>query len=726
MTESTSQVFTAHPPDDPLGGSALDGLLSWAEAQIFIQQQSTRAQRRVLDKLPLLREQVRNRLEQHHNGGGFVPTRLLQLQRLHQLWLELGQPSMASALIDQWADAIIQAISDKTARNQAHIELLLADSHSRWHFDQAAGLAKLDQAAHLIRALPADPELANALMKAQHITRWHPSVERYWDHWQCCVENVYHNWQLAQHGLDWEQAQKQASISSPNYDPAWDLAKTCLGKAHIARRAQLHLEKEGTLSTQERADLEGSIADNVQAAITHMEHMRYEEKSHFLWNWNTGFSWRWMDLADELLVNNLQPSAVPIAMQALNRYWAQVEGPIEAKLAAFIPDKALLKAARQSVHTFRAIHQQQKLCLAAVQTQANNAQNPSYTAVFEHAQKGYYNINGGIDSPHDRFGMHLMAVLEATGQWQGLANMALHAVLDYRKGAAQAAYLLAKRALQQPNQPDKSIQLAWHIIMLQACRCPVMSDLLAKDGHEMPPHSAPYYLETARAISPDNLLIDRVQGVYLAQQKQWKQALPLLEDVVSKRPDWASSDVLLALWASRFAVLGVEAALKQSCWNHAGAACWGMQVAHHLQYPDYVNWPPPYASAQTWPLAQLQPLIHHYLTLAQSSFDAFWHAWKMTYIEQKIGSSDNEISKQTLHFCNSTHLIDYSDLCLELAADYFAKGKYIQARNMYQKGIATLYAEHFYIHARGLHECAVALGKSVQAQLIQKELDKMS
>jgi len=726
MTESTSQVFTALPPDDPLGGNALDGLLSWAESLIFIQQQSTRAQRRVLDKLPLLREQVRQCLDKHHQAGGFAPNRLLQLQRLHQLWLELGQARIASALIDQWADPIIQAINDETARKQAQIELLLADSQSRCSFDRPAGLAKLDQAAHLIRALPADSELANTLLQAaQPITRWHPSVERYWDHWQHCVEHLYHDWRLAQRGLDWKQAQKQACISSPRYDCAWDQAKTCLEKAHIARREQRRLEKEGALGKQERETLEKSIAQNVQAAIAHLEHMRYEENSLFLWNWNDGFSWRWMDLADELLANQLQPEAVPVAMQALNRYWAKVEPQIEAKLAIFIPDTALLKAARQSVHTFRAIHQQQKLYLASTHIQANDPQH--MPAIFEYAQKGYYNINGGIDSPHDRLGAHLLVFLEATGQWEQAANMALYAILDCRKGAAQAAYLLAKRALESTSHPhDKPVQLAWHIIMLQACRCPVISDLIAKDGLEPPPQPAHYYLKTARTISPDNVLIDRVQGVYLAQQKQWNEALPLLEGVVNKRPDWASRDVLLALWASRFAALGVEAALKQSHWNHAGAACWSMQVAHHLKYPDYAYWPQPYVSADKWPLTQLEPLIHHYLTLAYRHFDTFWQAWWTTYIERKNDKLDNEESKQALHFCNGTHLIDYSDLCLELAADYFAKGNCLQARSLYQKGIATLYTEHFHIHARGLHECAVALGEKKQADIIQKALDKMN
>jgi len=726
MTESTPQVFTSLPPDDPLGGSALDSVLNWAESLIFIQQQSTRAQRRVSDELPLLREQVRKCLDKQHNAGGFAPNRLLQIQRLHQLWLELGQAQLASALISQWADPITQAITDPTERNQVRIELLLADSQSRWHFDRTTGLAHLHQAATLIRSLPLNTEQVDSVVNLQPANRWHPSAERYWDDWQQCVEHLYHDWPLAQQGLDWKQAQKQERMTLPNYDPAWDQAKTCLEKAHIARRELLRLEAQTqAANTEQHALLERNIADNVQKAIAYMGQMRYEEDSHFLWNWNAGFSWRWMDLADELLANNLQPAAIPAAMHALNRYWAQMEVHVEKKLAVFIPDAALLKTARQSVHTFRAIHQQQKLYLAAAQMQASH---PHDAALFEHAQKGYYNINGGIDSPHDRFGIHLMALLEATGQWERLANMALHAVLDYRKGAAQTAYLLAKRALQEPvHQHAASVQLAWHIIMLQACRCPTMRILIAKDGHEPPQYEATYYLDAAGALSTDNLLIDRVQGVYLAQQKQWAEALPLLERVFNQRPDWASSDVLLALWASRFAVVGVEAALEQNSWNHAAAACWSLQVAHHLQYPDYSHWPQPYASDTTWPLAQLQPLVQHYLTLAQRGFDEFWQAWWVNYIEEKNTAPENNNSlKQALHFCNSTHLIDYSDLCLELASRYVEQGKYVQARSMYQKGIATLYAEHFQTHARGLHECAVALGETEHAEMIQKALDKMS
>jgi len=715
---SNSLSVFAHPPNQPMQGRALDALCTQAEGVIFGQAWPEHA--RVLattdEAAAKDRAQIVAWLQQH--ADCLEPTQWSQLQRLHRLWMALAQPQAAYTLLQKWGESAIQAtaLADTVF---IRIEYLLAKSESLGYIDPQQGRDVLNQAAQHIEALP-------WVWDAENDVAAKNPAQQYWNEWIRCAEQVYGDWRTAQHGLQRQQAQKESSAHQVDYDPAWDRSKMCLAQAHLARC--FAAKRQPALDSNEIAALESSIKENVYAAITHLQQMRYSSTRWFLWSWNAGFSWRWMDLADELLNQQLYPAAVPAAMQALENYWDTVEPQIQEQLAVFIPDPSTLKAMRQSVYTFRAIHQQQRLYRAAAQVKTNDP-SASWNTLLQHAQQAYYNVDGGLGgTAHDRLGVDLLRLMEETEQWDEAARIALHAVLNCRKGAAQAAYLLALRRLYDaPSHPVKSRreQLAWPIILLQACRCPLLRDWINKEHHPLPPHDDAYYLQLAHAASPGDLLIDWVQGVYLASQQQWQAALPLLERMVSQRPNWSSCEVLLGLWAARFAVLGVERAL-QCTWPTAAAGCWNIQLAQQLHYPDRSRWPLPYNKDDSWPLAQLQPLIEHYLNMGIQHFDQFWQRWWEQYIEGKPEATISSATEHNrLHYSSSVHLIDYSDVCLELAQRHIANEDYQQAQLLYQKGIAILYADHFHDHAQGLYKCALGLGEKERAQRIQQILAKL-
>jgi len=157
--------------------------------------------------------------------GGFTPSTLLQIQRLHRLWLQLKQAEQASAVISRWGEAVVQAIAEddedanwydiNVIRTETRIWLLFEDSKSLWHFDRESGLNKLHQAAELIRTLPLDLGAVEAMHPQHHGTQYHYSPDDYWQVWQECTENLYGDQQLAQQGLDWENEQNQSNIDKP-------------------------------------------------------------------------------------------------------------------------------------------------------------------------------------------------------------------------------------------------------------------------------------------------------------------------------------------------------------------------------------------------------------------------------------------------------------------------------------------------------------------------------
>jgi len=208
------------PSSDALNSDALDDFLNQAERFAFIVRLSAKMRCKIEVDINQRRAQLLDFLQTQQQMGGFTPNTLLQIQRLHRLWLQLEQPEAASAIISQWGKVVVQAITEQddedadwynidVMRTETHIWLLFTDSKSLWHFDRESGLDKLRQAAELIRTLPADLGTIEAMHPQYHGTQYHYSPDDYWQVWQECAENLYCNPQLAQQGLNWESEQNR-------------------------------------------------------------------------------------------------------------------------------------------------------------------------------------------------------------------------------------------------------------------------------------------------------------------------------------------------------------------------------------------------------------------------------------------------------------------------------------------------------------------------------------
>jgi len=211
------------PSHTPLNGADLDEFLNQAERFAFILRLSAKAQRKIEVDINQRRAQLLDFLQAQQQAGGFTPNTLLQIQRLHRLWLVLQQFEQASAVIHQSGEAVVEAIcvteqeSEDTdysdiidvIRKETRIWLLLTDSKSRFYFDHAGGLEKLRQAAELIRTLPPDLGAVEALHPQYHGTQCHYSPDDYWQDLQEYAEYLYRNAQLAQ---DFEREQEQVNI----------------------------------------------------------------------------------------------------------------------------------------------------------------------------------------------------------------------------------------------------------------------------------------------------------------------------------------------------------------------------------------------------------------------------------------------------------------------------------------------------------------------------------
>jgi len=204
----------------PLSKAALDDFLNQAERFAFIIRLSAKMRRKIEVDINQRRAWLLDFLQIQQQMDGFTPNTLLQIQRLHRLWLQLEQPEAASAVISRWGETAVEGIieqDDKDAdwydigvmRTETRIWLLLEDSKSLWHFDRESGLNKLRQAAELIRTLPADLGAIEAMHPRYHGMQYHYSPDDYWQVWQECAENLYCDQQLAQQGLSWESEQNR-------------------------------------------------------------------------------------------------------------------------------------------------------------------------------------------------------------------------------------------------------------------------------------------------------------------------------------------------------------------------------------------------------------------------------------------------------------------------------------------------------------------------------------
>ncbi|HVR48577.1 MAG TPA: hypothetical protein VMS38_02475, partial [Pseudorhodoferax sp.] len=210
----------------------------------------------------------------------FAPATVSELERLHDLWLDLERPETANALLREHRDATLQHLQGDN-HLLATASLALSDIQSRLRFDREGGVALLAPAADLMGRLPHTGE-----------------PYRYWNGWHYLAREAQ-AWELAEQGVD---LQRNHERSDPDGEasPARRDARASLRKAELARL---------------RGDVPATVR-HVQAATAQLALADADQ--------NVDFD-DWLHLAREVLP--LAPQSVPAVLMAAQQHLARTESP---------------------------------------------------------------------------------------------------------------------------------------------------------------------------------------------------------------------------------------------------------------------------------------------------------------------------------------------------------------------------------------------------------------
>jgi tetratricopeptide (TPR) repeat protein len=546
----------------------------------------------------------------------FAPATVGELERLHDLWLDLERPETANTLLREHRDTTLLPLQGDT-RLQAMASLALSEIQSRLRFDRDGGVALLGPAAGLLGRLPHTGE-----------------PYRYWNGWHYLAREAQ-AWDLAEQGVDLQRSHERSDPDG-EASPALRDARACLRKAGLARL---------------RGDAPATVRQ-VQAATAQLTQADAGQ--------NVDFD-DWLHLAREVLP--LAPQSVPAVLMAAEQHLARTENP----------------AASQAVRTHRKVH------AARLQAMACHAMGQP-EAALQLAAMGRFGL---VDDSDDAFSGLVLQWLEEAGRLSDAADLALESVLHSRPGSARQGYELALRRVEQ----DTGHAPAWALILAWSGLDPDMQDIL--EDSPAAPRSADDYLALARAQAPGHPLPDLIEGWRLARNRQWEQALPLLERGVGEQPRYANSELLPLLWAARFAVLPAAQALQRPFpQGHGAHWCYAAGVV--LDDEDDLA-PIMGEGRQVPPDEVCEPLVQRYYEEGLARFEAFWASGQGMY--------------------KDAHLHVYSMLCNNLAIKYRMQQRYDEAAALHHKGLSS---SPFAEHHDGLLWCAI--GKDDRAGIVTAAL----
>lgn len=542
----------------------------------------------------------------------FVPSTVGELERLHDLWLDLDQPETANALLREHRDAALRSLSGQE-RLQATASLALSDIQSRLRFDREGGVALLGPAADLMGRLPHTGE-----------------PYRYWNGWHYLAREAC-AWDLAEQGVD---LQRHHERSDPDGEasPACRDARACLRKAELARL---------------RGDAAATVRQ-VQAATAQLSQAQAAQGVDF---------GDWLHLAHQVLA--LAPQSVPAVLMAADQHLARTETP----------------AASQAVRTHRKVH------AARLQAMACHAMGQT-EAALQLAPSGRIGL---VDDSGDPFSGLVLQWLQEAGRMAEAADLALESVLHSRPGSARQGHELALRMVDSDNAHAPT----WALILAWSGLDPDMQEIL--EDSPAAPRSADEYLALARSQAPGHPLLDLIDGWRLAKERQWEQALPLLERGVGGQPRYANSELLPMLWAARFAVLSPQQALQRPFpQGHGGHWCYAAGVV----LDDEDDLAPIMGAGRQVPAdAVREPLVQRYYEEGLARFESFW------------------ASGQGMYKDGDLHV--YSMLCNNLAIKYRMLERYDDAAALHRKGLSS---SPFAEHHDGLLWCAI--GQNDRAAIV--------
>ena len=533
----------------------------------------------------------------------FAPATVGELERLHDLWLDLERPETANALLREHRAATLQPLQGDN-HLLATASLALSDIQSRLRFDREGGVALLAPAADLMGRLPHTGE-----------------PYRYWNGWHYLAREAQ-AWELAEQGVDLQRSHERSDPDG-EASPARRDARACLRKAELARL---------------RGDVPATVRQ-VQAATALLTQADAEQ--------NVDFD-DWLHLAREVLP--LAPQSVPAVLMAAEQHLARTESP----------------AASQAVRTHRKVH------AARLQAMACHAMGQP-EAALQLAALGRFGL---VDDSDDAFSGLVLQWLEEAGRLADAADLALESVLHSRPGSARQGYELALRRVDS----DTAHAPAWALILAWAGLDSDMQEIL--EDSPAAPRSADDYLALARTQAPGHPLLDLIDGWRLAKDRQWEQALPLLERGVTEQPRHANSELLPMLWAARFAVLPAAQALQRPfAQGHGAHWCYAAGVT----LDDEDDLASLMGEGRQVPGDEVrEPLVQRYYEEGLARFEAFWASGQGRY--------------------KDAHLHVYSMLCNNLAIKYRSQQRYDEAAALHHKGLSS---SPFAEHHDGLLWCAI-------------------
>lgn len=446
-------------------------------------------------------------------------------------------------------------------------------------------------------------------------------IDGYWSGWHAMAHKAQ-AWDAAEAGLDLQRTRER---NHPDDDgaQAYGDAMTLVRKAELA-----HQRGETAKAAQQ-----------VQAAVTTLRDAPPDQAADFD---------QWMALAEQVL--RISTASLPVLLMACEQQLQRSESP---------PPSQAVQAHRK----VRVVRLQAQACALAGQLDA----------ALQLAPQGHFGLT---DDEGDPFTSLQIDWLVQAGQLEQAAALSLESVMHARPVSAVRGYQLAHAQFGSGSELDTT----WALILAFALSDEDMRYLLSEET--MPTESVDFYLQAVRARDPNNAVAALIEGMRLAAKRKMEQALPLLEQSVGQRPDWADSDKLNALWAARFAALPLEEALARPFIDAHGAH-WCYAAGVVLDDDDDLG--RLMGGKKKLPADELRaPLVQRYYEEGLARFEHFW------------STGQGMFKDADLHV--------YSMLCNNLAIKYRNADRYDEAAVLHHKGLAS---SPFAEHRDGLMWCAI-------------------
>jgi len=305
------------------------------------------------------------------------------------------------------------------------------------------------------------------------------------------------------------------------------------------------------------------------------------------------------------------------------------------------------------------------------------------------SERGFFGLLNDFDDYADLFCFRLNLLRQAEN-WQALSEFILHCLLQseswHHSGIGGQIWSLAQR-LCADSELCGEVRMRAAVIIAYCYSDKTLRKALREDAIDMPKdegeqqRQARHWLALAREYCSAHPLADLIQGWLYSKQKKpaWGKALPLLEQSLPQLPQYATNDFLGALWMARFKCLKAEQALERP-FVPSLDGYWCAQFADDLKQ-HFSHLAPKH----------LPSLIQRYLEEAVKQFERFWQSGEGSF--------------------SSSNLSWYTDACCQLAGHYRAQQRYFEARQLYQRAIASRDEEGMQVGPwRELLDCVIDEG----------------